>query len=366
MQHRVHIAIVGRDEWEAAARRSASRGEGSRQRAGASFLHLRDALRAVRWSDVFARTGWSVIVAILAVGCANALAPPSPSSSAPPSQPPYAATPAGTAPSAPANESASASPNDGYTGPSTPVGSGNTADAACSAFLDNIPAVRVESGKATLAAAFEVTGAQLTSYFVTTLNADPNHTNGSDWWGQPTKLVDLCLYDGDFTTVTPGPAGNDTSAARVLVVISDGEAEFWARTLNKSALPATDPATISSQCPNQTWPPYDAPDPVPGISVTAKDKGHTLITNASDETYYYEVSRWPTDQLVCGLGQHEQGLQSGPIAGGSTVEIGEGSTPDIPVTIEIWDAPCGEGCDRPPIGAYVVPVSTIEPVPVST
>ena len=320
---------------------------------------------------MFARTSWSVIVAILAVGCANALAPSSPSSSASPSQSPNGATPdgatpAGTAPSAPPNESASPPPSDSYTGPSTPVGSGDTADAACSAFLDNIPMVRVESGKATLAAAFKVTGAQLTSYFVTTLNADPNHSNGSDWWGHPTKMVDLCLYDGDFTTMTPGPPGNDTSAARVLVVISDGDAQFWARTLNKAAFPAIDPASIAGQCPNQTWPPYGAPDPVSGISVTAKDKGHTQITNATSRTYYYQLSRWPTDQLVCGMGRHEEALQKGPIAAGRTVEIGEASTPEVPVTIEIWDAPCGEGCERPPIGAYVVPVSPTEPVPVST
>ena len=119
-------------------------------------------------------------------------------------------------------------------------------------------------------------------------------------------------------------------------------------------------------CPNQTWPPYDAPDPVAGISITAVDKGHTRIANSTGETYYYEVSHWPTGRLVCGLGLYEQRGQTGPIKAGKTVDIGEASAPDVPMTIKIWDAPCGEGCDRPPIGAYVVPVSTIEPTPLST
>lgn len=127
----------------------------------------------------------------------------------------------------------------------SPIPSPSTAEVACSAILDNIPLVIVKSGRATLAAAFEVTGAQLTSYFVKTLNADPTQTNGSDWWDQPTKLVDMCLYDGDFRTMTPGPSGHDTSATRVLVVISDGDAQFWASTLNNAAIPATDPATMS-------------------------------------------------------------------------------------------------------------------------
>ena len=282
------------------------------------------------------------------------------------------AGPASTASTAPGTEAPVSTlpkatpPQTGEPNPSAPAGSGNRAAIACSSIVDNIPDVRVNSGKPTVAAAYEVTGAQLTSYFVKTLDADPNQTNGSDWWDQPTKRVDMCLYDGDFSTMTPGPPEADRSAVRVLIVISDGDAQFWASTRNKASIPATDPASISRQCPNQTWPPYGAPDPVPGISVTAKDKGHTEIINATSRTYYYQLSRWPTDQLVCGLGQHEQGLQKGPIAAGRTVEIGEGSTPDVPVTIEIWDAPCGEGCDRPPIGAYVVPVSTIEPVPMST
>lgn len=121
----------------------------------------------------------------------------------------------------------------------------NRAVAACSAILDNIPSVIVESGQATVAAAYEVTGEQLTKYFVKTLDANPNQSNGSAWWNHPTKRVDMCLFDGDFTTMTPGPPGADKSAPRVLVVISDGDAEFWALAReDPNALPAVDPATL--------------------------------------------------------------------------------------------------------------------------
>jgi hypothetical protein len=167
----------------------------------------------------------ALVAPLLAAGCAfgakSTVEPPSPSVPTATSRP---------------------SPSPDITVEATQI---NTAVAACSALLDNIPDVRVNSGEPTLGAAYEVTGAQLTNYFVTILDADPNHSNGSDWWDQPQKLVDLCLYDGDFTTTTPGPEGNDTSAARVLVVISHGISEFWARTRDRANLPATDPATMS-------------------------------------------------------------------------------------------------------------------------
>jgi hypothetical protein len=192
---------------------------------------------------VFARACWTVLVVILTVGCANALAPSTPSSPAP-SRSPGTSTPAATGHDS-APPLASPSRSDGYTRPSATFLSDDRADLACSAILHNIPVVSVNSGEPRLAAAYEVTGAQLTNYFVTILDADPDQSNGSDWWDEPEKLVDLCLYDGDFTTMTPGPEGNDTSATRVLVVISDRVPEFWARTRDSAAIPATDPATMS-------------------------------------------------------------------------------------------------------------------------
>jgi hypothetical protein len=110
--------------------------------------------------------------------------------------------------------------------------------------LDNIPLVVIKSGKATLAAAYQVTGAQLAAYIENNA-AQGEMTFDSMWRDQPSKVVDMCLFDGDFTTMTPGPPGHDNSAVRVLVVISDGVADLWSITQAKSALPTTDPLTIA-------------------------------------------------------------------------------------------------------------------------
>jgi hypothetical protein len=68
-------------------------------------------------------------------------------------------------------------------------------------------------------------------------------------------------------------------------------------------------------------------------------------------------------QLVCGRGITEEEMERGPIAAGATVDVAAGSTPNVPVTVGIWDRPCGEACSAPPIGLIVVPVSSVEPVP---
>jgi hypothetical protein len=115
------------------------------------------------------------------------------------------------------------------------------ATSACSAILDNIPDTVVKSGKPTLAAAYEVTGAQLAAYEETFFDQIM-----SEWSDHPTDVVDVCIFDGDFDTMTPGPSGHDTSATRVLVVISAGRPELWAITRNKPGIPTTNPATIVS------------------------------------------------------------------------------------------------------------------------
>jgi hypothetical protein len=118
---------------------------------------------------------------------------------------------------------------------------GASATSACSAILDNIPDTVVKSGKPTLAAAYEVTGAQLAAYEETFFDQIM-----SEWSDHPTDVVDVCIFDGDFDTMTPGPSGHDTSATRVLVVISAGRPELWAITRNKPGIPTTNPATIVS------------------------------------------------------------------------------------------------------------------------
>lgn len=140
--------------------------------------------------------------------------------------------------------------DDAPTDEPTPIGPSATptaASAACSALLDDVPSTQLNSGEATLAAGYEVNGAQLATYFErlheTTRSADAPR---STWRDNPTKQLTVCVFDGDFVSLTPGPPGHDTSVSRVLVVIEDGAASLWAIALDdRSAIPTTDPATLS-------------------------------------------------------------------------------------------------------------------------
>ena len=103
-------------------------------------------------------------------------------------------------------------------------------------------------GVATLVAAYEVTGVQMTNYFRTFLGAGPM-SNGSSWWNNPNAIVDMCIFDGDFFAMTPGPPGHDNDATRVLVVF-DGRDSFTRAFCFKDAAPCTitdtDPATLEA------------------------------------------------------------------------------------------------------------------------
>jgi hypothetical protein len=158
-------------------------------------------------------------------------------------------------------------------------------------------------------------------------------------------LAAACLAQASPSAPTMTTTGSTASASEVV------------------SAPPSESHGISGQCADRSWPPYRGPSPVIGISVRAIDKGHLEITNATSRTYYYRVSRWVTMQLDCGRGVTEQEAVRGPIAAGETIEIGGGSTPDVPATVGIWDRPCGEACSAPPIGLIVVPVSSVEPVP---
>ena len=127
----------------------------------------------------------------------------------------------------------------------------DAATAACSNVMDKIsPMVTLRSGEVTVAAAYEVTGAQLTRYFTTVLNqgGGGSQGNGSDWWNNPNKLVGLCILDGDFNTETPGPSplgGVTPTASRVAVVIEGSDAQAWAFCFSDTCgITTTDPATI--------------------------------------------------------------------------------------------------------------------------
>jgi hypothetical protein len=127
-----------------------------------------------------------------------------------------------------------------------------------------------------------------------------------------------------------------------------------------------DVATVG-QCPGQTWPPYGGIGSAPSITIRAIDTQTTEIRNGQDRKLYFLVSRWPTSRLVCGIGRTEQQGFYGFVAAGETITVDEGSTPETPMTISIWEAPCGEGgCNGLPVGVYEVPISPIVHRPVAT
>jgi hypothetical protein len=113
-----------------------------------------------------------------------------------------------------------------------------------------------------------------------------------------------------------------------------------------------------------TAPPFDALPPVPGISVRVIDKAHFEVTHVTDRDYYLKVVTWSTeDNLVCGRGITGHDGFASPLFAGTTVQAGGGSTVEVPVTVAIWDRPCGEACSDPPIGEIIVPISMVEPPP---
>lgn len=129
--------------------------------------------------------------------------------------------------------------------PSTQSSGASPAEVACSDIIDNIPMVAMNSGEATLAAAYEVTSGQLADFLERI--GEQNGVGGSllQLRDDPNKIVDVCTFDGDFTTKTPGPPGHNNTAVRVLVAIADGQAQLWAMAIkDRSVLPTTDPAKL--------------------------------------------------------------------------------------------------------------------------
>ena len=140
-----------------------------------------------------------------------------------------------------------ASPTPPVSAPPSPSPTSNPGLAACAAIIGNIPMVKVKTGAPTIAAAYEVTGEQMTRYFDAVLNQGGN--NGADWWNSPTKTVDMCVFDGDFEAETPGLPGDDTNATRVLVVSDSSDTMSWAFCFSSQSsceISLADPATFGA------------------------------------------------------------------------------------------------------------------------
>jgi hypothetical protein len=124
---------------------------------------------------------------------------------------------------------------------------------------------------------------------------------------------------------------------------------------------ATGPA--ARVCAGTGWPPFD-PRPVPGISVIATDRSHLTIRNATDRAWSYRLSGWESSTIEGCAGLVEVETERGPLAAGGRVDTTFGVLTgrlDLPVTLGLWDAPCGEACDRSAIRGVDVTPSLIEP-----
>jgi len=163
-------------------------------------------------------------------------------------------------------------------------------------------------------------------------------------------------------------ASTASSSVRASAVPSQSPDPTVGSSVGASMVPSESPQDSPRHCLAFFTPaPYDSFRPVPGVAVRAINKGRFEITNGTSLTYYGGVTTWVTeDDLVCGRGVIGHDSLVGRIAPGATVDWSGGSTADVPLTVAIWDSPCGEGCYRTPVGAYVVPISSVEPVPLST
>lgn len=163
-------------------------------------------------------------------------------------------------------------------------------------------------------------------------------------------LLAASLLAAACVAQTAGQATNSESAATVPGAATTASEQASA------AAPLS--PSLRWQCP-YTLPPDRGPIPVAGISIRSTDRAHVEIANATGRPYYYRVRAWFVEELDCGLGLTSRDEAGGPVAAGETVVLWVSQ--NAPITIEVWDRPCGEGCVRQPVGITVVPMSSLEP-----
>jgi hypothetical protein len=279
----------------------------------------------------------AALIAVLLLGCAQTAAPVSTSPGLhEPSSPPATDVPRPTV-----TPSETATP-----------GRRNSAQAACTGIIDDIPMVIVNSGRATLAAAYEVTGEQLAAY-------RPEAFGPYDPWAE-NEVVSMCLFDGDFSTMTPGPPEADRSAVRVLVVIAERETLLWSiARRDEDVLPTTDPAkmTEDSAAP-QAWGPLAVARA--GGGDTARTEGTLVITDTCvflERRGTRELLVWPVDRTTWNPGtvsvsfQNPDGevvtVRSGDrvvLGGGGWSEAEDGLSAEEWVATLDWAAPPAPNC----------------------
>jgi hypothetical protein len=134
-----------------------------------------------------------------------------------------------------------ATPPPSATPVSTPDASGSEAAADCQLALDHpdLADVVVDSGVPTLSGAFIVTLQQWTTW-----EEKRTRSHSPLPLENPDKLVAVCFIDGDFTSETSGPPGNDRHHTRIVVLVYDNfvEPHMYG---TKESIPVEDPAAMS-------------------------------------------------------------------------------------------------------------------------
>jgi hypothetical protein len=105
-------------------------------------------------------------------------------------------------------------------------------------------------------------------------------------------------------------------------------------------------------------------DSIDGITARAIDRDHVEIANDTDATLYYELAGWEMAQLEDCVGILGQQIAYGPLAPRTSVTMTLGALadrPDVPITVGIWERPCGERCNRAPLARISLPRSPVEP-----
>ena len=116
-------------------------------------------------------------------------------------------------------------------------------------------------------------------------------------------------------------------------------------------------------CAGTGWPPFK-PSPAHGITVAVVDRSHLTIRNPTDQAWWYRLSGWETLTLEDCRGLAEVESERGPLPAGGHVDTTFGILDgrlDLPVTLGLWDTPCGEACNRAAIRGLDVTRSTTEP-----
>lgn len=120
---------------------------------------------------------------------------------------------------------------------------------------------------------------------------------------------------------------------------------------------------VATPCPPSTWPPDELAG-APGVTARSVDRTTVEISNGTARAYWYRVAGWePLTVESCRVWLEAE-VERGPIEAGATMRVGLGALAerfDLPITIALWDEPCGEDCRRGPDAAMLVVRSPLEP-----